>query len=46
MWEARPESVSESEAHHLSNTGATPFEYIIIGERIKGDEVTYPPQAG
>jgi uncharacterized cupin superfamily protein len=36
----------QPEPHHLSNTGAAPFQYIIIGERIKGDEVTYPPQAG
>ena len=29
-------------AHYLSNTGATDFEYVIIGERIEGDQVTYP----
>jgi uncharacterized cupin superfamily protein len=31
--------------HHLSNSGSEPFVYIIVGERIPGDEVTYPPTA-
>ena len=29
-------------AHYIDNTGAAPFRYIMIGERIAADEVTYP----
>jgi uncharacterized cupin superfamily protein len=29
-------------AHFLANDGAAPFHYLMIGERIEGDEVTYP----
>jgi uncharacterized cupin superfamily protein len=29
-------------AHHLHNTGTQPFRYLMIGERIAEDEVTYP----
>jgi uncharacterized cupin superfamily protein len=29
-------------AHSLVNTGSEPFVYVMIGERIAGDEVTYP----
>lgn len=36
---------SQPAAHYLSNTGNTDFEYVIIGERIKGDAVTYPRDA-
>lgn len=32
-------------AHHLDNTGTEPFRYIMVGERIDGDQVTYPPAA-
>lgn len=31
-------------AHHLENTGTEPFVYLMIGERIAGDEVTYPDE--
>jgi uncharacterized cupin superfamily protein len=29
-------------AHYLSNAGAEPLTYLMIGERIDGDVVTYP----
>jgi len=29
-------------AHFLENIGTEPFSYLMIGERIEGDEVTYP----
>ena len=29
-------------AHYLDNTGHQPFVYLIVGERIADDEVTYP----
>ena len=29
-------------AHHLENHGTEPFVYLIVGERIPGDVVTYP----
>jgi uncharacterized cupin superfamily protein len=29
-------------AHHLHNTGTTPFRYLMIGERNDADAVTYP----
>jgi len=32
----------QEKAHFIANTGAQPFRYLIIGERIEGDEVTYP----
>lgn len=32
-------------AHHLQNTGREPFTYLMIGERIEGDQVTYPDEA-
>jgi uncharacterized cupin superfamily protein len=32
-------------AHHLHNTGSEPFAYLMIGERIPDDDVTYPPDA-
>jgi uncharacterized cupin superfamily protein len=32
----------QTEPHYLVNTGTEPFSYIIIGERINDDEVTYP----
>ena len=32
-------------AHYLDNTGSEPFRYIIVGERIEDDLVTYPPEA-
>lgn len=35
----------QAEPHHLVNTSTEPFSYIIIGERINGDEVTYPEGA-
>lgn len=28
--------------HHLENVGAEPFVYLIVGERIAADVVTYP----
>ena len=28
--------------HHLENTGTEPFVYLIVGERIAEDKVTYP----
>jgi len=31
----------QSEAHYLHNTGVEMFVYIMIGERIEGDQVTY-----
>ena len=31
--------------HHLENAGAQPFVYLIIGERIAEDVVTYPERA-
>ena len=31
--------------HHINNHNSKPFVYIIVGERIKDDEVTYPPSA-
>jgi uncharacterized cupin superfamily protein len=31
--------------HYLENEGTEPFRYIMVGERIEGDEVTYPPEA-
>jgi len=30
-------------AHHLENVGAEPFVYLMIGERIADDRVTYCP---
>jgi uncharacterized cupin superfamily protein len=35
----------QSVAHHLHNTGGETFAYLMIGERIPDDEVTYPPDA-
>lgn len=32
-------------AHHLENGGEKPFIYIIVGERIADDKVTYPDSA-
>lgn len=32
-------------AHHLENRASEPFVYLIVGERIADDEVTYPPDA-
>lgn len=32
-------------AHHLHNTGRDNFTYLMIGERIEGDQVTYPDEA-
>jgi uncharacterized cupin superfamily protein len=32
-------------AHHLENNGTEPFVYLMIGERIPGDQVTYPELA-
>ena len=32
--------------HHLENVGSVPFTYIIVGERISGDKVTYPDGDG
>lgn len=32
-------------AHYLENNGAEPFRYIMVGERIADDQVTYPPGA-
>jgi uncharacterized cupin superfamily protein len=32
--------------HHLHNTGAQPFRYLMIGERIAEDEVTFPDGDG
>jgi uncharacterized cupin superfamily protein len=29
-------------AHYLDNTGRAPFVYLIVGERIADDKVTYP----
>lgn len=29
-------------AHHLENAGTEPFVYLIVGERIADDKVTYP----
>lgn len=31
--------------HHLENEGREPFVYIMVGERIGEDKVTYPPDA-
>jgi len=31
--------------HHLENRGTEPFVYIIVGERIANDRVTYPSSA-
>ena len=36
---------SQSEPHYLANTGTEPFIYLMIGERIEDDEVTYSPGA-
>lgn len=36
---------SQSEPHYLANTGTEPFVYLMIGERIEDDEVTYSPGA-
>jgi uncharacterized cupin superfamily protein len=33
-------------AHYLENTKDEPFVYLIIGERIAGDRVTYCPDGG
>ncbi len=30
--------------HYIENTGSDPFCYLMIGERIADDEVTYPQQ--
>lgn len=32
----------QAAAHHLDNRGTEPFVYLIIGERIAEDTVTYP----
>lgn len=32
-------------AHHLENVGTEPFVYLIVGERIADDKVTYPSRA-
>jgi uncharacterized cupin superfamily protein len=32
----------QAEAHHLENTSTATFVYLIVGERIAGDRVTYP----
>jgi uncharacterized cupin superfamily protein len=32
-------------AHHLENRGTEPFVYLIVGERIAHDKVTYPSGA-
>ena len=32
-------------AHHLQNVSAEPFVYLIVGERIANDKVTYPEGA-
>ncbi len=32
-------------AHHLQNTGTAPFVYLIVGERIAEEKVTYPETA-
>jgi uncharacterized cupin superfamily protein len=32
----------QAEAHHLENTGTETFVYLIVGERIPEDRVTYP----
>lgn len=34
----------QAEPHHLENTGAETFVYLIVGERIADDRVTYPDQ--
>ena len=31
--------------HHLENSGTEPFVYLIVGERIREDKVTYPSSA-
>jgi uncharacterized cupin superfamily protein len=31
--------------HHLENVGSQPFVYLIVGERIDSDQVTYPESA-
>ena len=31
-------------AHSIHNTGSETFAYLMIGERIEDDEVTYPPE--
>jgi uncharacterized cupin superfamily protein len=36
---------AQEAAHYLENTGPDPFIYIIVGERIKDDHVTYPSEA-
>ncbi len=28
--------------HYLENTGSEPLRYIMVGERIETDQVTYP----
>lgn len=33
---------AQPHAHWLENDGSAPFRYLMIGERIAGDEVTYP----
>ena len=35
-------SAGEAQAHYLHNTGSTAFRYLMIGERIDADAVTYP----
>lgn len=37
---------NQQAAHHLENNGSETFVYIIIGERIPDDEVTYPEGGG
>ena len=36
---------SQAVAHHLQNSGTEPFVYLIVGERIANDKVTYPSSA-
>ncbi|MBX3705354.1 MAG: cupin domain-containing protein [Pseudomonadales bacterium] len=37
---------SQAIAHHLENRGVEPFVFLIIGERIAEDRVTYPDGPG
>ena len=34
----------QAEPHHLENTGTETFVYLIVGERIAEDRVTYPDE--
>jgi uncharacterized cupin superfamily protein len=36
---------AQAVAHYLKNTGTEPFVYLIVGERIEDDRVTYPDGA-